>query len=303
MAGGFGYDQPRHDLAWHYLKDEDPDIALLQEAVPPEWSKEHWRSVVWTPRQGEARETPERWGSAVVTRSLQLEAAELGSATPWLAELTGSVSVARTVEAEPLWLASIHSNAYPFSEERMSRLDKTSIRRCQPPGVYEIEVIAPELARLCGGESFICGGDLNAGLLFDTNYKKTSNQLLFDNLRETGLVDLRPRHSATEQQTYFKAGKGPYQLDHIFADEATEKRVQGWRVIPLPEVNGPPLSDHAPIEVTLERSKPTERSEFEQLKALMDEYVAEGSARYPLPDDDDLDEFGHPGDPFPEADD
>jgi endonuclease/exonuclease/phosphatase family metal-dependent hydrolase len=253
MAGGFGYDQPRHDRAWRYVQEQDPDIALLQEAVPPSWASEHWRGVVWTPKYAKrVNSSNVPWGSAIVTRSLALERPAADEGLPWLSELSGSVTVARTVEDNPIWLASIHSNAYPVPADQLRLHDAEAVPRCHPSKIWEIELIAPELERLFAGERFLCGGDINAALLFDTRKKgKVANKLLFENLHKAGLIDLRPRHFAEEQRTYFKKGQWPYQLDHAFADAITEAQVAQWRVDTEPATTVPPLSDHAPIEVVL----------------------------------------------------
>jgi endonuclease/exonuclease/phosphatase family metal-dependent hydrolase len=71
---------------------------------------------------------------------------------------------------------------------------------------------------------------------------------MFTNMLEAGMVDLRPRQSAHEQQTYFRKGRRPHQLDHVFADVQTEGTVLSWRVDPTPVVELE-LSDHAPIIV------------------------------------------------------
>jgi hypothetical protein len=42
MAAGFGYDPDRHERAWRFLQANNPDVALLQEAVVPGWARESW---------------------------------------------------------------------------------------------------------------------------------------------------------------------------------------------------------------------------------------------------------------------
>src|SRR4051794_23866211 len=54
-----------HEEAWHYLLDEsglNADVALVQEAVPPEWVRSQWH-IHW------ARAWPTRsWGTGIVAR-------------------------------------------------------------------------------------------------------------------------------------------------------------------------------------------------------------------------------------------
>jgi endonuclease/exonuclease/phosphatase family metal-dependent hydrolase len=249
MAGGFGYDAVQHERAWRYLRDSDPDVALLQEAVPPAWADERWPFVLRSRRYPDS-DVP--WGTAIVGR-VEASVATVGDDFPWLRSLWGAVSAARLEGPQPLWLASIHSSAYPLEgEDRVSIPADTP--RCDPKQVWEIEVLAPELSRLFGGGPFVAGGDLNSSLLFDQRENKTSNAKLFANLAAAGFVDLRPRFSPGEQQTYFKPGKPPSQLDHLFADGETAGNATSWRVL-RDVAETAALSDHAPIEVVLDIEK------------------------------------------------
>ncbi len=123
--------------------------------------------------------------------------------------------------------------------------------RCDPRGVWEIELIAHELPRVFGNDRFVAGGDLNSGLLFDTTYHRQSNARLFENLASLGFLDLRRIFHDAEQRTYFKEGKGPYQLDHVFCNATTARTARGWRVLSEVAV-AEKLSDHAPIEILLD---------------------------------------------------
>lgn len=43
MSAGFGFEAEKHIRAWEFLRDElKPDVALLQEAVPPPWADNEW---------------------------------------------------------------------------------------------------------------------------------------------------------------------------------------------------------------------------------------------------------------------
>jgi hypothetical protein len=74
---------------------------------------------------------------------------------------------------------------------------------------------AQDLEGLFHGRTFVAGGDLNSALLFDTNNGYDNNSQLFLNLAQGGFHDLRTGRSVDEQRTYYKAGKGHYQLDHL----------------------------------------------------------------------------------------
>lgn len=47
MAAGWGYSLERHKRAWRWLEAQDPDVALLQEVIPPSWAQDHWPSLIF----------------------------------------------------------------------------------------------------------------------------------------------------------------------------------------------------------------------------------------------------------------
>jgi exonuclease III len=253
---GRAYSKRRHADAWRYLHGLNPDFALLQEARLPAGATEVWQggmvvSPTWLGEPGNEK----AWGSAVLSRSTPIVDRRESARGPWLTEPQGgAAAIARTEGPDRLWLASLYSDASPLEPDRRERHKDTigSLKLCEPPKVWTIELIAPELARLFGDSAFVCGGDLNSALLFDKNYRKTSNRALFDNLAALGFVDLRPRHFAEEQRTFFAKGTGHYQLDHVFSDAGTEARTRSWRVLTEAVVRDLPLSDHAPIEVVID---------------------------------------------------
>jgi endonuclease/exonuclease/phosphatase family metal-dependent hydrolase len=253
---GRAYSKRRHADAWRYLRDLNPDFALLQEARLPADAAEVWQGgLVFSPTWLVEPGNEKAWGSAVLSSSVSIVDCRDLARGPWLTEPQGgAAAIARTDGSDPLWLASLYSDAAPLGPERCELHKDTirSLKLCEPPKVWAIELVAPELARLFGESAFICGGDLNSGLLFDKNYRKTTNQVLFENLAALGFVDLRTRHFAEEQRTFFAKNKGHYQLDHVFSDAATEAAARSWRVLTEAVERDLPLSDHAAIEVVVD---------------------------------------------------
>jgi endonuclease/exonuclease/phosphatase family metal-dependent hydrolase len=249
---------------WRFLEEIEADVALLQEAIPPYNPGEQqldlgtaplrggWRSIVSAPTFRELRGRGGRWGSAILSRSSELVAFEPDESTPWLQMLWGGTAVARLSDP-PLWLASLHSDAGPLGAEQLGERSIDAVRRCDPERIWEIELAIADLERLFGDEHFVAGGDLNSALTLDANYhpKDPRNARLLGHIAQAGFIDLRQRFFETEQQTWFKPGTGPYQLDHVFGDTETEKAVESWRVVREAVECEPQLSDHAPIEVIL----------------------------------------------------
>jgi hypothetical protein len=215
------------------------DVVVLDE-VPASFG-----SVVFCAKYGK------RWGTAVATKA---EGCRLRTPTadePLLTHLQGAVCIAEPdIEGAPL-LVSLYSSATEYTAAELEALPPIdAVRLCHPKErlVWEIDLAVHELRHVLRGRRFVAGGDLNSSLLMDEVSQQDETARLFANMRDAGMVDLRPRQSANEQQTYFKNGRRPHQLDHVFADAQTETTVLSWRVDPTPVVDLG-LSDHAPIIV------------------------------------------------------
>lgn len=248
MGAAMGFRGAKHNAAWEWLNSQDADVALVQEAVPLTDFTEHWGSVIF---KGKWDKT---WGCGVLVRDGRYEAWEPTSAHPWIQRVGGAAVLARPMTGVGPWLGSVHSDASSFeaTHRRYPTLygdlpARDGVLRCSAKEMWEIEVIAHELSPLLLSHNFILGGDLNSSLLFDKQPGGQEAQL-FANLAALGFVDLRPRHAIEEVQTFFRAGTRPFQLDHVFADEATERAVASWEV--LTEVATElRLSDHAPVVI------------------------------------------------------
>jgi endonuclease/exonuclease/phosphatase family metal-dependent hydrolase len=86
----------------------------------------------------------------------------------------------------------------------------------------------------------------------DRRWFAGGNRRTFEIYQEAGAFDARARFHSTHQQTFFKTGTDDYQLDHVFVDRITERRLTGWAVDPHPATAPDRLSDHAPIVLTLD---------------------------------------------------
>jgi len=192
------------------------------------------------------------WGTAVIAPALELEPYEPGQDFPWLGEFDGCV-VARS-PAPPTWFTSVHAQASAVPREILDRHPWDDVTLCTPGRqVWQMDLIPFELHRLFAGETFLWGGDLNsAESMDDIPSFAGGNRRLREIWLQAGSHDLRRRFFVEEQQTFFAPRRGPYQLDHVFADAVTEARVKGWRVDTDPATSDPRLSDHAPIWVELD---------------------------------------------------
>jgi hypothetical protein len=229
-----------HEAKWGYLEQQTFDIALLQEARDPAGYAD-WCSAVWRPKHAKSSRDHTLWGSAVISRSMELQAPALDGAYPWLEALEGSTAIART-PGQPRWFASVHALAGRITDDKLATLPHDHIPRTARDGsLWETDVIPVELRRLFGEETFVWGGDLNSAEgMDDVPAFAGGNRQLRENWKEAGSFDLRRRFLEEEQQTFFRRNTKPWQIDHVFADAATTERVSGWRVDRTRQLNTNP---------------------------------------------------------------
>lgn len=244
-----------HDQTWDHLRDRgDFDIALLQETrEPPSWVKQEGGSYVWRPKYEGHRVGRSLWGSAVVARGFELKAYEPAEDYPWLRALPGSTAIGR-MSSDPVWLVSVHLHSRRIPDAVVTQSSLDGVELTTPDGsVWETNVVPHELHRLFAGETYIWGGDFNSDPRMDgVAGFSGGNRRAFDLYREAGSLDARARFHPDYQRTYFNPRRRAYQLDHVFTDANTERRIKSWAVDSAPATGPSPLSDHAPILVTLD---------------------------------------------------
>lgn len=250
--------QERHDDGWWHLLDRDDfDVALLQETQePPAWTRDAFPEYVWRPKYLDAgRGKP--WGTAIISRQLELEPFDPDDDYPWLKASHGSTAIAR-VHTNPTWLASVHLSHRFIPRSRLEQIGLgTTEVTTRNRKVFETNVIPDEMHRLFGDHGFLWGGDLNSDeRMDDVRGFSGGNRRIREIWRDAGAVSVRARFEPEPQQTYFKRGALRNELDHLFVDGVTLSKVAEWRIDPLPATTLA-LSDHAPIWLNV--SPETER--------------------------------------------
>jgi exonuclease III len=231
-------------IGWDWLANEsDFDVALLQEAKLPSWIREKYPNVFY-------RRIPEyqEWGTAFISKSDSFTEFVPEQDHFWLNEMLGPMVLAMPKEESGIWFCSIHSHYKPIPTEKLVEKPIPNLLEAKRGVAFEIDVIAHFLKPILSSKRFIFGGDLNSSLLIDKNQGYSNNRRLFENLEAMGYLDLRNDFYEEEQQTYYKSGNGPFQLDHLYSDAATKATVSSWRVL-SEVVTLRNLSDHASIEV------------------------------------------------------
>ena len=247
MAGAFqAPGAEKHENAWEYLASLEPDIALVQEAMVPDWVGSSY-SVLWRPAHSNCN-----WGTAVVSRYSILEEIDIRAAGAGLGEtfeqMQDRIIGARLdLEGSPLLAVSVHAPSWVVSEEASTPELVEAVKLQMSKGVWDSDIafgairLIPE-----SGLPFVVGGDWNTGRLFDQTWRPCGGAEFFERMEGHGFVDCVDRTHGEEQQTWFRDGDAPYQLDHLFCDGKLAGRLRSCDVDSRPaEALG--LSDHAPI--------------------------------------------------------
>lgn len=213
-SNGAGF-AARHGDAWEYLLEEiRPDIALLQEAVPPAGLE---RSLVFA-RPWASR----KWGSAVVTAPGRIRKGFTDTSR-------GPVVVAELDDG--IVVGSIHARI--VEGRTIPALQKT------------IRALAP----LLKNRRFAVGGDLNTARGADAIWPGHGHLEFFESLTGRGLYDCYWELNAYTETRSFWGHVSPHelQLDHLFVDLSTgsEGRVKSCQILSGPEIRE--LSDHDPV--------------------------------------------------------
>lgn len=251
--------------AWRYLLEElRPDIALVQECVPPaELSGYHlaWgRAYPW---EGQP------WGTGLLVRDgLDVEVDPLSDVDAWLKALpsSGDPGTRPRVVGVDGWLAackvtmpdghpttivSVHNPAKEIERWRTEGFDMAGIKLDGNRDLWLLDVLFHFLEpRVAAGERLIVGGDFNYSRALDLPPRgPTGNNEFFDRIAAEGFVSLHRIFRNHDGQTFFAPGKGAHQLDYLYTDARTANRCRSCTVTPYEQVRT--FSDHAPIVAEL----------------------------------------------------
>lgn len=211
--------------AWDYLTDEiRPDIALLQECVPPpDMSKEY--NVIYREIGG-----TRNWGSAVLTRGYPIKEVEFENSLP------GCV-VATEVEVPGIILTAISVYGmlckYNYATTTMHRI---------------LSDLTPLLHGQRGSRTFIMGGDYNVSPQWDERYKHRdpSHQLVFDRIEDLKLVNCTLQYFGKLVQTNHHARSNyPWQNDYLHASKELAAKMMSCKVLDDERVRE--FSNHVPV--------------------------------------------------------
>jgi hypothetical protein len=238
MARQHGHRPGLHDQAWHFLLGLGPDLAFLQEALPPAWARGEGTLVHGPFTQ---------WGSLIFSPRFPLEPFRLPEESRLRA--LGSYlafGVASLPDGSDTFVASVHAVAREATRAQLADLDPSTAARPSAGRPRVNDVVFASLEEIVRDRQFIIAGDWNTARLFDSSSPGTAGAEFFARARERGWFECVWENRGEEVQTWFRPGNRPYQLDHAFCDPARGDRLQRVRVA-TDATTDLGLSDHAPL--------------------------------------------------------
>lgn len=218
--------QEQRKAAWRYLTETiSPDIALLQECVPPAKTDEDSK-IIYQKIGGKRN-----WGSAVVTQEFPIQELEIKSS--YLGALLGA-----EVTLPDESLISVISLYGLIDEDGYAT---TTLHRM-------LSDLTPLLHGRMGKRLFIMGGDYNVSTQWDEKYKNRdpSHRIFFERLEDFGLVNCTYKYFQSHVQTNrHPRSKTPWQNDYIHASKKISDRLVSCEVIDDSEIYE--YSDHNPV--------------------------------------------------------
>jgi endonuclease/exonuclease/phosphatase family metal-dependent hydrolase len=228
-----------HERAWHLLISLGPDIALVQEAIPPDWIRERF--------QVHAEPTQVPWMSAaIVQEGLPMRAVTPTPLLSTFAWYTATTEV-RLPNGTDLLVGSVHATARAAFVRQLAGLDADAIRRPSVDVPWMNDLAHHAYQQLAAGRPFVIGGDWNTSRLFDSD-GSTAGREFYDQAEADGWVETHWRLHEQETQTWLRKGNRPHMLDHVFCDQGTAKHLVSSRSL-VDVVSFLGLSDHAPLVV------------------------------------------------------
>ena len=217
---------------WHYLWNKiDPDMALLQEIVPPDESFDNF-SVLY-----HQLDRKRRWGTSIVSkrrisRELHFNNYYPGSSGLIAAEirLPGSftltvVNIYGLIDPEDYATTTMHH----ILSDLTTTLHKSY------------------------GRNIFLGGDFNVSEQWDEKCKNRypAHRLVFDRLEDFGLINCTKKFANAHIQTHTHGQSTfEWQNDYIFVSSNIIDKVEDCEVINEPEVRE--FSDYFPVVIEID---------------------------------------------------
>src|SRR5438477_2798922 len=226
-----------HEQAWHYLLGLGPDLALVQEALPPSWVRTEGTLIHGPIKQ---------WGSAVFSPRYPLERVRLPERSNLRA--FGSYlafALASLPDGSDALAASVHARHGTATRAQLGDLRVEDTKRPSARSVQANDAIFFGLQEVVG-DRYIVAGDWNTARKQGSESRDRVGTEFFERARERGWYDcVRERLGDQELQTWF--GPGEIKQDDHRVCDAGLGSVAGQPSVAEQAAAGLGLSLHAPL--------------------------------------------------------
>ena len=249
-------------VAWDYLKELNPDIALLQEVngIPESITAEY--SVHCLPATTKTGNR-QRFSSVILSKYPFVGDLELSSTIAWVNDarefFRGNI-IAKVIEVngQLLNVVNTYSPAWIVPATFTDGVDVTGIKLNQNPHVWATEILWKVLVDYPSIQDapWIVGGDLNSSETFDYQKKNRprGNLEIIERMNALGLFDALRTHHGCLVPTHKnnRGGKIIHQLDHLYMSKSLVESIKDCQIGRHEDVFDSKLSDHVPIIATIE---------------------------------------------------
>jgi endonuclease/exonuclease/phosphatase family metal-dependent hydrolase len=245
-------------LAWDYILELNPDIALLQEVgILPEKIRSKFSQYASSAIKKDG--TPQRFNTAILVKGCIEKPILLSAPTEWVAKelkrfdgnlVTGLVV---TENGPVIKVISVYSPAWEIERTTVSMYDLTEITLPTATGIWLADLLWASLKhmKLSANEPWIIAGDFNLSETFDTwKVGKQSNKAYLQRMRELGLTECLRESKGQLTPTYRNITRGNpviHQMDHLFVTKVLADNLVTCYTGEQDIVFGKRLSDHLPI--------------------------------------------------------
>lgn len=241
-------------VAWKFLADLNPDIALLQEVSNiPKNIKESF-DIKFHKAIGKTGKS-QQFGTAILVKGKIIDKLPLSSEYDWvnceLEYFAGNlVSFVVQPDGYPvLNVISAYSPAWPIDTSKYKEVDITTVKLKQNPKLWVTEILWSALKNTnLVDVPWIVGGDLNSSETFDLTFSSGNREIL-DRMEALGFTECLKKYNAKPTPTFKnpRDGKTIHQIDHLFVTDSLFSVLKNCTLGDESTVFGKSVSDHLPI--------------------------------------------------------
>jgi exodeoxyribonuclease-3 len=219
--------------AWeYYLNEIDVDFSFFQEGIKPKTAE---GSLIYHEIGG-----PRNWGSGIYSKKYEISEENVSFCSP---KFIGSCVLANSKIDEKTTLTLI--SLYGLFE-KIGNVGYTI------PNLHRVlsDLTGILNSHINGKRQVILGGDLNASIQCDHQWKGNTHKIFFDRLDDFKLFNCFMPFYKDFVQTHWRAdSRIPWQNDYFFISKTLSKKLVNCEVMSNEQVRK--YSDHNPVIITL----------------------------------------------------